>query len=221
MIKLFKTEDYISILNAVFGLTAILMLFLEELRFSFIFIFLAVLADGLDGYIARRNGNKSQVGDFLESMADMMSMGSSPVFFTYYIFHDQIFDCFKCHFLMIAVLIFYFTCIVLRLSSFYVLKKHEYFIGLPAPAAALIVILLSYITINFYVILIVILLVSLFMISNFRFKKPCLKINIIAVVLIFMAILFNSSYNNLFLWLLFSAVLIYAVFSPVYQKVKK
>lgn len=221
MIKFFRVEDFISVLNAVFGLLSILMIFLDQIRFSFIFILLAVLADGLDGYVARRNGNKSQVGDFLEPMADMMSMAAAPVFFTYNMFFNQINNCFKCQFLLIAFLVFFFICAVVRLSSFFVLKKDEYFIGVPVPASALIIVLLSYLRVDFYIVISGILLVSIFMISNFHFKKPWLKVNILAVVLIFLAVFFNNWYNSLFIWILLFAVILYSIISPIYQKVKK
>lgn len=221
MIKLFKIEDFISLLNATFGFLAIIMIFLDELHLSFTFILLAILADGLDGCIARKTGNNSQVGDFLEPMSDMLSMGVAPAFLTYFVYHQDVINCFRCHFLLISVLVLFFVCNVIRLSSFFVLKNDKYFIGLPVPAAAIIMVALSYLKINFYLLTIVIVILSIFMVSNIHFKKPWLKINIIAAVLIFLAIIFSHNYNDLFIWLLFVAVVFYSIFSAFYEKVVK
>lgn len=221
MIKLFKIEDFISLLNATFGFLAILMLFLDEIHLSFSFILLAILSDGLDGCIARKTGNKSQVGDFLEPMGDMLSMGVAPAFLTYFVYQLDVINCFRCHFLLISVLVLFFVCNVIRLSSFFVLKNDKYFIGLPVPAAAIIIVALSYVKINFYLLAIVIVILSIFMVSNIHFKKPWLKINIIAAVLIFLAIIFPYNYNSFFVWLLFFAVVFYSIFSAFYEKVVK
>lgn len=221
MIKIFRIEDFFSLFNASFGFLALMMIFLGEIRFSFTFILLAVLADGLDGIIARYKGNQSQVGDFLEPMADMLSMGVAPVFFAYVIYRNEVFDCFKCHFMFLGVLFFFFICVVIRLSSFYVLKNNKYFIGVPVPAAAIILVLLPYIKLDLYIILTVVFILSLLMISNFHFKKPVLKINLFAAILIFLAIIFDKGFNDFFLWLLLFAVIFYSFYGPIYQKVKK
>jgi CDP-diacylglycerol--serine O-phosphatidyltransferase len=221
MIKIFKIEDFISILNAVFGFLAIMMLFLDEIHLSFSLILLAILADGLDGFIARKTGNNSQVGDFLEPMGDMLSMGVAPAFLTYFVYQNDIINCFKCHFLIISVLVLFFVCNVIRLSSFFVLKNDNYFVGMPVPASAMIIVTLSYLKIDMFLISIFIVILSIFMVSNIHFKKPWLKLNIVAAVLVFLAIFFSHSYNNLFIWLLLVAVVFYSVFCSVYEKVAK
>lgn len=221
MIKLFKTEDFISTTNAVFGFLAIISIFNEQPRLSLIFILIAILADGLDGYIARKNGNKSKVGDFLEPMADMLSMGVAPLFLSYYIYQDFILKCLECQILITVLMLFFFVSIVIRLSSFYVIKNNEFFVGLPAPASGIVLTLLSYLFVDFYIFITVVFVLSLLMISNFHFKKPCLKINIIAAVLIFLVILLDHSFNDLFIWLLLTAFLAYSIFCPIYEKVKK
>ena len=73
MLKLLSLADFISISNAVFGILAIIVLFIDlidsiELRIhiSFSLILIGLLADGLDGIIARKFG-KSKIGDYLES----------------------------------------------------------------------------------------------------------------------------------------------------------
>ena len=74
MIKLLSIADVVSLTNAILGFLAILMIFSNETRLAFSFILLALLADGLDGIVARKLG-KSDIGEYLESMADMTSLG--------------------------------------------------------------------------------------------------------------------------------------------------
>ena len=85
MIKLLSVADCISLTNAVFGFLAVAMIFIGETRVAFTFILLAILADGLDGMIARKT-RESQIGEYLESMADMTSLGIAPAFFIYSIY---------------------------------------------------------------------------------------------------------------------------------------
>ena len=70
--------DIITLINAIFGFLAIIMLLKDEIRIAFSFILLALLADGLDGVIARKL-NTGKIGDYLEAMADMTSMAIAPM----------------------------------------------------------------------------------------------------------------------------------------------
>jgi phosphatidylserine synthase len=85
----------------------------------------------------------------------------------------------------------------------------------------MIIVTLSYLKIDMFLISIFIVILSIFMVSNIHFKKPWLKLNIVAAVLVFLAIFFSHSYNNLFIWLLLVAVVFYSVFCSVYEKVAK
>ncbi len=66
MIKLLSVADVISLTNALFGFLAILMLFSSEMNLAFSFILLALLADGLDGIVARKT-RKGELGEYMEA----------------------------------------------------------------------------------------------------------------------------------------------------------
>jgi CDP-diacylglycerol--serine O-phosphatidyltransferase len=100
-------------------------------------IFVAMIFDGLDGYVARLARTTSDFGAQLDSLCDVVSFGVAPGFllvkmcpwFTY--LHDQ------------AVWIIaaaFAACAALRLARFNVETNddddHLYFSGLPSPAAA-------------------------------------------------------------------------------------
>src|SRR4030042_1337754 len=89
MLKLVTPADVMTLVNATLGVFAILFLFTNHVRVSFSLILLAVLADGVDGMIARRIGI-GKLGQYLESMADMISLAVAPVLFVYGVYLQQI-----------------------------------------------------------------------------------------------------------------------------------
>ncbi len=88
ILKLIKLPDLFSILNALLGFTAILFVLggtsVTEKAFknALILILLAVVADGLDGIVAR-NVESSPLGKYLDSLADMLSFGVAPAIIVY------------------------------------------------------------------------------------------------------------------------------------------
>jgi len=202
MLKLLSFADFISILNAIFGIFAVIVLLLGsvgdlELRIhlSFSLILLGLLADGLDGIVARRLG-KSQIGDYLESMADMTSMVVAPAVFIFIIYSDLLQESiFRDLYLFIAITLFLFFGIV-RLASFNVMKEKKYYVGLPASASAIILLVLAYLKVDFIFILPTVVIIGALMASNIIFPKTSKKMNIIATILIFLTIIFAKNYFN-------------------------
>ena len=106
MIKLLSLADVISLTNAIFGFLAVLMVFSNEMRLAFSFILLALLADGLDGIVARKT-RKGELGEYMEAMADMISLGIAPAFFVYNVYYDVVSDSMLYHGLLIVTLIIF------------------------------------------------------------------------------------------------------------------
>ncbi|MHC1611504.1 MAG: CDP-alcohol phosphatidyltransferase family protein [Candidatus Methanospirareceae archaeon] len=88
IVKLIKLPDLFSILNALLGFSAILLVLGDttvtekSLKDALILILLAVVADGLDGIVAR-NVESSPMGKYLDSLADMLSFGIAPAIILY------------------------------------------------------------------------------------------------------------------------------------------
>lgn len=104
------------------------------LAISGLLIFLAMLFDALDGRAARWAKQTSQFGAQLDSLCDAISFGVAPAFILIKFspdFHPRLLW-------MIAAL--FVLCAILRLARFNVETDeddtHEYFSGLPSPAAA-------------------------------------------------------------------------------------
>ena len=74
--------DAMTLLNAVIGVLALAAAVLGEVLLVAQLILLAAVADGLDGVIARRFGG-TEVGPYLDSMADIVSFGTTPAIFVF------------------------------------------------------------------------------------------------------------------------------------------
>jgi archaetidylserine synthase len=74
--------DAMTLLNAAIGVLALVAAALGEVRLVAQLILLAAIADGLDGVIARRFGS-TEVGPYLDSMADIVSFGTTPALFVF------------------------------------------------------------------------------------------------------------------------------------------
>ena len=224
MVKLLSFADIISLINSIFGFLAILFLISsliesEELRIrvSFSFILLAILADGLDGIIARKT-KSSDLGEYFDSIADMTSMVIAPSIFIYVLYSKFVSCCIYNHIYLFIVLILFFSCGFIRLASFHLMKNKKYFIGFPVPASAIILLTLVYIEIKFIYILIIILFISIAMISNIRFPKPGFRVNAIAVILILLTFIMDKFYNNIAPLLLLFAMIIYTLIGPIFTR---
>jgi len=215
MLRLLSVADVVSLVNVVFGFLAIIMIYLGEIRFGFSFILLALLADGLDGIVARRI-SKGKLGDYFEAMADMTSMGIAPAFFIYSVYYSSISWCPFYHSYLVIALIVFLALGVIRLASFHVMKEKNFFVGLPASASTIIIIVLAYLGIGFWLILPVIIVVSLAMVSNVRFPKLGYRIDVVAVLLIFLTLIIDKSYYSIAPVLLLLSIFIYAFFGPIY-----
>jgi len=153
MIKFLTFADVFSLINGCLGFLAIIILFsfitsFDVIRVSFSFILLALLADGLDGIIARKK-RASELGEYLEAMADMISMGIAPSVFVFKIYYDSSSSGLFLQFAFIIVLILFVICSIIRLSSFHLMKNEAYFVGIPASASTIFLLIAAFIKINY------------------------------------------------------------------------
>lgn len=221
--KRLSCADFFSLINAIFGFFSIIVLLSSlipeqyKIRISLTFILLALLADGLDGIIARKT-RRSEVGEHLDSMADMTSMGIATSVFVYLSYHNFVINSIYSHIYLLIALIFFVSAAIIRLSSFYKMKKEKYFIGLPAPASSIILLMLAYIQVNFIIILPFIVIISAAMICNISFPKPALRLDFIAAFLILLTLILGNIFYYIAPVLLLIAMIIYAIGGPFYIK---
>ena len=140
--------NVVTLLSLCLGLTAIRMAMEGRLELAIGAVVLAAILDGLDGRIARLLQTSSRFGAELDSLADFLCFGAAPgiILFTWGLSSLKGFG-------WIAVLVFG-MCAALRLARFNVMLDDpnrppfagNFFVGVPAPAAAIIVLLPVYLS---------------------------------------------------------------------------
>lgn len=113
-------------------------------------ILAAAVLDGLDGRIARRMGADSKMGAELDSLGDFLNFGVAPPLVIYF---WALQDMRSAAWLSVLV---YAVCCVIRLARFNVSGKAEedaapktHFVGVPAPAGALLVLFPMFVSFAF------------------------------------------------------------------------
>jgi CDP-diacylglycerol--serine O-phosphatidyltransferase len=91
ILKMLKLPDLLSVVNALFGLSAILLALTsgaseKVMEKALVFILMAAVVDGIDGLTAR-SVEQSPLGIYLDSLADMLSFGIAPAIIAYVSLH--------------------------------------------------------------------------------------------------------------------------------------
>ena len=139
--------NLLTLLAICSGLTAIRFAVEGRIELSVAAIIFAGFLDGIDGRVARFLKSSSRFGAEMDSLADFVNFGVAPAMLLYFIFLSDVASVG-----WIAALI-YASCACLRLARFNVMLdnpntpnwQYRFFIGVPAPASALIVLLPVYI----------------------------------------------------------------------------
>lgn len=140
----------ITLINGIAGFTSIGLAAKESYALAGYAIFIAMIADMLDGRVARMSQSTSSFGGQLDSLCDMLSFGAAPAFLSLNLmmhYHGPLVgmalpffgDLFE-RFIWLAS-ITYLCCCAIRLARFNVENTedetaHMTFTGLPSPAAA-------------------------------------------------------------------------------------
>lgn len=116
--------------NLFFGMCSLLSTYMENYFYASVFILLALVADGMDGRIARALGVSSEFGKEMDSLCDLGSFGIAPAFLAYAFCLNQFGR------LGQAAAIIFALCGMWRLARFNVSTSvvHGYFMGLAIPA---------------------------------------------------------------------------------------
>ncbi|WP_237155115.1 CDP-diacylglycerol--serine O-phosphatidyltransferase [Oryzibacter oryziterrae] len=137
--------NMVTLLSLCAGLTAIRMTFEERYEIAIYAIFAAAILDSLDGRIARYLRSTSKFGAELDSLSDFLSFGCAPPILLYGWNLHSIKS-----FGWLAVIVFAIAG-ALRLARFNVMLNEEkpswqanFFVGMPIPAGALVVLLPIY-----------------------------------------------------------------------------
>lgn len=131
----------LTILAICAGLTAVKAATDDRLALALSLVVVAALLDGIDGRVARMMGATSAIGAEIDSLADAINFGVVPALVIYTALLDDEIGW--------ALVLLYCCAIVLRLARFNTLLDddsapgytRDFFVGVPAPAAAIIALL--------------------------------------------------------------------------------
>jgi len=181
--------NFFTSLSVFFGIMSIIASSQGKYEKAFIYIVLSLIADGLDGRVARLTNTTSKFGVEFDSLADIVAFGVAPAMLLYFSI--------GAHYGRFGALVsgLYVVFGAIRLARFNVTTNENdprYFIGLPIPTAA--VVLGSWVMLDVSYesgfdtfILIGALFLGFMMVSNFRypsFKKIDLNKNVALKVLV-------------------------------------
>lgn len=128
------------------GLTGIRLAIEGRFELAVVAVVFAAVLDGLDGRVARFLKSATSFGEQLDSLADFVNFGVAPAMIVYmWSLHDL-------RSLGWIVALFFAICGCLRLARFNIMLEDpnrpdwhvDYFVGVPAPAGALLVLLPVY-----------------------------------------------------------------------------
>ena len=124
--------------NLACGFASVLLAFREHFAWAAGILFIAILLDIADGFVARKVGATTPFGVQLDSMADLISFGMAPAVLV----HTWALDAWP-----VAAwggAFFWLACAAFRLARFNVtvdpVADKRYFVGLPSPGAAAVII---------------------------------------------------------------------------------
>jgi CDP-diacylglycerol--serine O-phosphatidyltransferase len=232
VIEMVSIADAFTLLNALLGFSAILAAFEGELELAYVLVVLGVLADGMDGMVARRFGSKWLIGDFLDIMADTVTFGVAPSVLMYITYREGLGDpdmglsILVGRMLTFAVGATVITLGVLRLARFCYESEDEesdlYFTGLPIPATALLVVTMLLMGWPGLVVVGFTLVSAMLMVSDLKYPKargwPSKVTGVLGFLLVITVLAGDTDTMELasefMMYLTFSATILYQYLGP-------
>lgn len=132
--------NFITLLNLLSGAVATIFAVEGDLTTAAFFVFLGIFFDFFDGFFARKLNVASELGLQLDSLADVVTSGLVPALALFHLLKLAITPSWDTH----QILPYFGLLVVLasayRLAKFNIsTEQSNYFIGLPTPANALLV----------------------------------------------------------------------------------
>ncbi len=129
--------NFVTILNLLAGCAAVVAIQTMQVAAVVGFMIFALMADFLDGALARLLGATSAIGKELDSLADIVTFGFVPGYLVYSMLADSSVSQPQYE-ALVAFLITAFSAV--RLAKFNIdQRQSDFFLGLPTPANALLI----------------------------------------------------------------------------------
>jgi len=193
-----------TLANLAFGIVSILLTMDGRFREASLMVVGSLVADGLDGRLARLMKADGEFGKELDSLADVVSFGAAPAILLYELSLHELGP------LGVAITIVFPLCGALRLARFNIIKTSGFFIGVPITAAGTLLSTLAFYHVQEttaeplpFVIPLVVLVLSYLMISTIPypdFKKRPKGAGIdfwpvVGPVLVVLGLLYSAGWN--------------------------
>ncbi len=214
ILKLIKLPDLVTIVNALLGFVALLMIARGEIRSASVLILFAALVDGLDGVLAR-NIEQGIFGVNLDSFADFISFGIVPAVSGYMLINEIN------PYIASGFTAAYLTCGMLRLARFNISSKRKDFIGLPITGSGICMALLITIQADPWILASSYLILSALMLSTASYPKIKDRKILISIGIVFISSIVIYSVQNIHLINLIPLTMVTCyILSPLLYKVK-
>jgi len=205
IIRMISIADVFTLVNALMGFSAILLVTLDQYVFAVYAILFGILCDGLDGLVARRFSRKWYFGDYLDIMSDTTSFCVAPAVVMFRTVQKDLatLSAYSDYFLFAACASLV-VCGLLRLARFCYQSGggSSNFTGLPSPGSALPIALIvlqrsiSSSPLPGFILVAVAVIMAVLMISDFRYPKVRGAYAIISGIVIFLVIVFNQLFGK-------------------------
>ena len=205
-VYLISIADIFTIINSLLGFSAIIFLYYKDIIHAFTCVLFSVIVDGIDGLIANRFNKKCKIGKYLDITADTISFIIAPALMMYVAIdlNLRLYSLIVCGIIVISG--------ILRLARFCYLSTNREFVGLPAPAFALIIVLLIFLEIHNIIILLFSLLLCFLMVSNLKYIKLRGRLEFFAGILVLLCAIFHNLYYNVIQFITLFLAIIYVFF---------
>ena len=227
--RLISIADIFTLVNALMGLSAILLVMEGYVRYAIYAVLVGILADGLDGVLARRFSRKWYLGDYLDVMADTTSFCVAPAVVVFAVARGGMpVPAEYAVAITFAACGSTVVCGLLRLARFtYLSGGHSStFVGLPSPGNALVLMLLalqvgfSVTPVPSWVLVAASFVLAGLMITDLRWPKVKGAFAYVSGAVIFMVILalqldFTRIFSELLLDVALMLALAYAALGPL------
>ncbi len=141
MLSIIKIKDIATLIGSACGFFAIILTIssYHAYRLAMAMIFIAIISDTLDGYIARKLNQANEFGKELDSLSDFFAFGIAPAIITFSIYTQSPntpmgIKAYSVWIMIIPTFIFILGAII-RLAHFNI-TENEGYIGVPTPTTA-------------------------------------------------------------------------------------
>ncbi|MES2154837.1 MAG: CDP-alcohol phosphatidyltransferase family protein [bacterium] len=226
-----RLADLFTILNAVMGLTALMVAAhaagadeatrWHSIRIAIELVMVGVIMDGVDGAVARLGKGNGPLGAVLDTLADALTFVTTSAVLAFLSF-----DLSRWSPSLVAAIVvpigFYAVCGLLRLARFESLrddgKTRHYFSGMPTPAAAVTLLSLVQLHVAPWVIVVAAFYLGILMVTRVRFPKlrGWLAVATVAILLAILVSFENATLQTSLTWGLLGFMALYVVAGPFY-----